>query len=125
MLAPLGAYGGLTLTMALRPGSPAIDAAKPAFCLATDQGGVPRPQGRACDIGAVEAAILSLQKRNDGNWGITQGAVPGATCTLQTSANLSDWSNLQTAAADQNGRVEFFVPDAASSAQFFRSVSVP
>ncbi len=125
MLVPLGAYGGPTLTMALRPGSPAIDAASPAFCLATDQRGVPRPQGRGCDIGAVEAAILSLQKRNDGNWGITRGAVPGATCTLQTSANLLDWIDLQTVVADQNGRVEFLVPDAASSVQFFRSAGEP
>ncbi len=38
----------------LRPGSPAIDAALPEFCPATDQVGNPRPQGGGCDIGAIE-----------------------------------------------------------------------
>jgi CSLREA domain-containing protein len=74
-LAPLGNYGGPTLTLALctAPGtpalscsgaSPAIDAGDNAHCPATDQRGVPRPQGAACDIGAYES-----------------GAVPPATAT--------------------------------------------
>ncbi|NNF53950.1 MAG: family 16 glycosylhydrolase [Acidimicrobiales bacterium] len=45
--------GGPTLTHALLPGSPAIDAAVGA-CSATDQRGVARPQGAGCDAGAVE-----------------------------------------------------------------------
>ncbi len=36
-------------------GSPAIDAADPAFCSETDQIGTPRPQGGGCDIGAIES----------------------------------------------------------------------
>ena len=39
---------------ALLPGSPAVDAGNPATCPATDQRGVLRPQGAACDIGAYE-----------------------------------------------------------------------
>ena len=38
----------------LKPGSPAINAANPAFCPATDQIGAPRPQDGGCDIGAIE-----------------------------------------------------------------------
>lgn len=38
----------------LLPGSPAIDAADPDYCTATDQIGTARPQGEACDIGAYE-----------------------------------------------------------------------
>ncbi len=38
----------------LLPESPAIDAADPEHCTATDQIGRPRPQGNGCDIGAVE-----------------------------------------------------------------------
>lgn len=38
----------------LHPDSPAIDAADPDHCAATDQIGTERPQGVACDIGAVE-----------------------------------------------------------------------
>ena len=45
--------GGPTATHALMSGSPAIDAGA-APCPATDQRGVSRPQGPACDIGAFE-----------------------------------------------------------------------
>jgi hypothetical protein len=44
--------GGSTLTHALQPGSPAIDAANAAFCPPTDQRGVARDA--ACDVGAFE-----------------------------------------------------------------------
>jgi CSLREA domain-containing protein len=46
--------GGQTDTMALLAGSPAIDAGTNAGCPPTDQRGVVRPQGSACDIGAFE-----------------------------------------------------------------------
>ncbi|WP_139559210.1 choice-of-anchor Q domain-containing protein [Methylotetracoccus oryzae] len=46
--------GGPTLTHALRAGSPAIDAADAALCPKTDQRGITRPPGAACDIGAFE-----------------------------------------------------------------------
>ena len=39
----------------LQAGSPAINAADPAYCAETDQAGRARPQGHACDIGAYEA----------------------------------------------------------------------
>ena len=58
-LGPLQDNGGPTETMALGPGSAAIDAADDAVCAADpvnnlDQRGVTRPQGARCDIGAVE-----------------------------------------------------------------------
>ena len=46
--------GGATFTQVLWPGSPAIDGGDDAACAATDQRGVTRPQGAACDIGAYE-----------------------------------------------------------------------
>jgi hypothetical protein len=55
-LGPLADYGGPTPTMALLAGSPAFDAADPAFCPATDQRGTARPFGAGCDIGAFESA---------------------------------------------------------------------
>jgi uncharacterized repeat protein (TIGR01451 family)/CSLREA domain-containing protein len=55
-LAPLADNGGPTQTMALLPGSPAIDAGG-SGCPAKDQRGVQRPAGNACDIGAYEFAI--------------------------------------------------------------------
>ena len=54
MLGPLVNNGGQTETHALLPGSPAIDAGDNVGCPATDQRGVSRPQGLACDIGAYE-----------------------------------------------------------------------
>jgi hypothetical protein len=59
--------GGATLTPALLPGSPAIDAGNVSGCkdqiavpLLTDQRGAKRPIGPRCDIGAYEAGYLFL-----------------------------------------------------------------
>ena len=54
-IGPLANNGGPTLTHALSPGSPAINAADDAACPATDQRGVSRPQGTQCDIGSYES----------------------------------------------------------------------
>ena len=53
-LGPLKDNGGPTQTLALRRGSPAIDAANPQDFPPTDQRGVSRPQGEGPDIGAYE-----------------------------------------------------------------------
>ena len=54
-LGPLADNGGPTKTHGLLPGSPAIDRIPPQSCIVTtDQRGVARPQGAACDIGAYE-----------------------------------------------------------------------
>jgi hypothetical protein len=54
-LGPLQDNGGATLTHALLPGSPAVDAGTcGGSAISTDQRGVARPQGVACDIGAYE-----------------------------------------------------------------------
>jgi len=47
--------GGPTRTMALLPGSPAIDAGNILLCPPADQRGVSRPVGAGCDIGAYES----------------------------------------------------------------------
>lgn len=59
MLGPLQDNGGLTWTMALGPGSAAIDAGIDTICAADpvnnlDQRAVARPRGAHCDIGALE-----------------------------------------------------------------------
>ena len=60
-LGPLGDNGGTTLTRKLLPGSAAINAGDPTGCkddnlaaITPDQRALARPQGSACDIGAVE-----------------------------------------------------------------------
>jgi hypothetical protein len=55
MLAGLADNGGPTHTAALLRNSPAIDAGGGPSCPLTDQRGVTRPQGKACDIGAFES----------------------------------------------------------------------
>jgi hypothetical protein len=57
LLTPLGNHGGPTLTHALLPGSPAIEAGDPAIPdpPATDQRGFARIVGPRIDLGAVEA----------------------------------------------------------------------
>ena len=67
LLEPVQDNGGPTWTMAVLPGSPALDAGSPAApgnggsaCEATDQRGVARPQGPACDIGAFEVIVIPV-----------------------------------------------------------------
>jgi uncharacterized repeat protein (TIGR01451 family) len=58
LLAPLGNYGGPTQTMALLPGSPAINAGTSTGAPATDQRGVSRVG--AVDIGAFESRGFTI-----------------------------------------------------------------
>jgi hypothetical protein len=60
LLGPLADNGGPTKTMALLPGSPPIDAGVAAPDVTTVQRGIPRPQGRAPDIGAFEVQMQGL-----------------------------------------------------------------
>jgi CSLREA domain-containing protein len=59
-IGPLADNGGVTLTQALEPGSPALDAALDEDCPVLDQRGVQRPQNgdgsgaAVCDVGAFE-----------------------------------------------------------------------
>jgi CSLREA domain-containing protein len=62
-LAPLANNGGASFTHSLLASSPGHNAGSPAppggsgdACAATDQRGVPRPQGGRCDMGSFEAA---------------------------------------------------------------------
>jgi CSLREA domain-containing protein len=63
LLGPLAAHGGETDTLALGAGSPAVDAGGPCPPPATDQRGVARPQGAACDAGAFEAQQVAPAPR--------------------------------------------------------------
>jgi predicted outer membrane repeat protein len=70
LLGALSANGGLTQTMALQAGSPAISAVPLAQCtqadgvtpLLRDQRGVVRPQRGSCDMGAFERVFVFLPK---------------------------------------------------------------
>ncbi len=63
LLASLGNYGGPTQTMALLPGSLAIDAGNNGLIPAgviTDQRGLPRIVGGVVDIGAFESSLFTI-----------------------------------------------------------------
>jgi hypothetical protein len=91
LLGPLAANGGLTQTIAPLAISPAIDALQGNGCPATDQRGVARPQGAACDVGAYETA-------------------PGAAVTGQASAVSATSATLDGSATN---------PDAAAGTASF------
>ncbi len=57
LLGSLADNGGFTQTIALDPASPAVDAGNNASCPATDQRGISRPQGAACDMGSYEVYV--------------------------------------------------------------------
>jgi hypothetical protein len=63
MLGPLLNNGGPTMTHLPEAGSPLIDGGQCIASITTDQRGVARPQGTACDIGAVEVQSGDHQKQ--------------------------------------------------------------
>ena len=96
----LGDNGGLTQTIALPVGSPAIDAA-PSCEAGTDQREVTRPQGAKCDIGAYEYEQTTLT----------------STTTIASNSNPSAYGDslifTATVTTGATGNVEFF--DGATS----------
>ena len=74
LLAPLADNGGPTLTQALLPGSPAIDAGVSVSGITTDQRGIPRPQGSAPDIGAFESHGFTLAVVGGDNQRVSAGS---------------------------------------------------
>jgi CSLREA domain-containing protein len=102
LLGPLAENGGPTRTLALLPGSPAIDAGDDAACSSLpvsglDQRGAARPQGERCDIGAYEYTA-SAQVILSGNT-----RVGGTTLTYNDGGT-------QTVTADGSGNYSLMVP---------------
>lgn len=103
-LGPLQNNGGTSLTHALIANSPAIDAGNPASpgsggnaCLSTDQRGISRPVGTACDIGAFESPFSMVFVNISGNAGVA-----GATLSYKEYVS-------KTAVADGGGNYSFLV----------------
>ncbi len=63
-LGDLADNSSYTKTHALLTGSPAINAGNPSTCVTTDQRGIGRPQGAACDIGAFEGSVTQTISAN-------------------------------------------------------------
>lgn len=98
-LGGLAANGGATLTLALRPDSPARNAGDPASCLPKDQRGVSRRQDTGCDLGAYEVAPLGAAPvfGVDGNqWSI------GPNDTTPALRNQTDFGPVQPQGGSQS-----------------------
>lgn len=127
LLEPLADNGGPTRTHLPQPGSPAIDAGD--GCPLADQRGVSRPQGAACDIGAVEsgadapASVPFTHAQLDGGVKPTIGVNPangavGATVVVQGQGNANAPS--VRLAWSQNGAVQTVAEVPVDGQQHYR-----
>jgi hypothetical protein len=125
-LGPLADNGGPTWTIALLPGSPAIDAGVAVGAPATDQRGVPRPQGPGVDIGAFEYQYIpvftGVTIQNAANCQLQMaGLLPTKTFTLQISSNLLNWQDATNFTAGPNGMFQCVDPIPGDvQARFYR-----
>lgn len=125
MLGPLADNGGPTLTMALLPGSPAIDTAGTLNSPATDQRGFPRPVAAAADIGAYEYGTWLLRiTRPATGVDVTFYGPIGQTCRLFAASNLSDWASIDTNQVGANGTAVFHEAVDGPPIRFYR-VALP
>jgi hypothetical protein len=113
LLVALANYGGSTQTMALLPGSPAIDGVTynaPNSSPATDQRGVARPQGAAHDIGAYESRGFTLTK--------TAGDSQSATINTAFATLLAVTLSETGGSALPGATVTFTAPGSGASGTF-------
>lgn len=96
-LSSLGDHGGPTYTCAIGPDSPAVNAGDPTGAPVDDQRGLPRIQGCAIDIGAVE-----LQSGAAGSGDFDGGGVAPSDVAPFVNELLKRKDN-QTCIADVNG----------------------
>ncbi len=88
-----------------------IDAGTLVGAPATDQRGVPRPQGTAADIGAFEyqspvAEISGCRHQPDLGFYFSASAWPNRSYAVQVSTNLQHWSDLTNVLSDGSGWIE-------------------
>jgi hypothetical protein len=103
-LTSLANYGGPTWCMTLLSTSPAIDSGDPSDFPATDQRGYARPFGAGPDMGAYEygstQTVTSIPHLTlatiPGNLLLSFTANPPNAYRLQTSTNLTTWTDLTT-----------------------------
>jgi hypothetical protein len=92
---------------ALRPGSPAIDAADPIAGITTDGRGAPRPRGLGPNLGAYEvqpavvattpaAPVFVATAATGTGWFVDAGPAPGPPRSITAKAACSRWSSTPT-----------------------------
>jgi hypothetical protein len=110
-LAALGWYGGPTQTMALLPGSPALDKGYSGTgAPTTDERGVARSQGAAPDIGAFESKGFTIIPAGGTNQSAGLGSPFASDLRAAITANDSNLTNLA------GGVITFTAPATGASA---------
>ncbi len=104
--APLANNGGLTPTLRLLSGSPAINHGDVAGCPATDQRGVHRPVGPACDIGSYEVSAAPVA--------VTSGAKIGHSHHVSLSGSATNPDVVAATAFFQVGKTTAYGLTSAS-----------
>jgi len=102
LLGPLSDHGGNTFTHSLLPGSLAIDTVP--SCTPSDQRGVARPQGLACDRGAFESNACANGIDDDGDGLIDSPADLGCRDALATRERAQCQDGLDN---DTDGMIDF------------------
>jgi uncharacterized repeat protein (TIGR02543 family)/CSLREA domain-containing protein len=116
LLGTIGNYGGLTSTLPLLPGSPAIDAGDAAICAALpvgdlDQRGFSRVE--ACDIGPFESRGFTLAY----NSGSPQTAIYNSAFSAPLMVDVASKATSPVEPVD-GGKITFTAPGTGASATF-------
>ncbi|HWC58614.1 MAG TPA: choice-of-anchor Q domain-containing protein [Verrucomicrobiae bacterium] len=135
LIGPLADNGGPTLTVALQPGSPAIDAGDDTVLgmVSLDQRGKPRQFGAHVDIGAYElvspSSMLLTSVSSNGGFGFSFTNTPGVAFTVLSSTNLSlplsNWTELGAPTEIAPGQFQFLDAAPSNSPQKFYQVRWP
>jgi hypothetical protein len=110
LLSPLQDNGGPTQTMALLPGSPAINAGDNANVLATDQRGLARSSNGRMDMGAFESRGFTLTITSGDNQQTLVDTLFAAPLAVSVSSSFGE--------PVQGGLMNFTAPAGGSSATF-------
>ena len=124
-IGPLQDNGGSTLTHALLPGSPAIDAGTPLGAPGVDERGFSRPAGAGYDIGAFEfrSAYEHVWLAN-GKVQISFVTEPNKTYPIQTTTDFSSWQTIGNTPPTSSGQFLFeATPDLTM--RFYRLLIAP
>lgn len=123
-LGELGANGGFCPTLALLPGSQAIDTGGD-FGIDFDQRGVPRHQARGVDIGAYEHQfttpyLLALRMANGTNLHLVGYSLPRKRHLYQVSTNWTLWQDVADVVSNQDGTTEMIFNLGGAGPRWYR-----